>query len=105
MDLLDERNSTARVVVLLMAEYFAINRDVEGIRELFAHLDSGNNTARRNALDVISELMVVCSESRHVLAPSLRKNIGKQLLDILGDEELTNRLQASNSLHNLILRL
>lgn len=95
IDLLDERDSAARAVVLLIAEYFAINPDAEGIRELFARLDSGNNTARRNALDVISELMAVCSESGHVLAPSLRQNIGKHLLDRLGDEELTNRLQAS----------
>lgn len=95
IDLLDERDSAARAVVLLIAEYFAINPDAEGIRELFGRLDSDNNTTRRNALDVISELMAVCSESGHVLAPSLRENIGKHLLDRLGDEELTNRLQAS----------
>lgn len=95
IDLLDERDSAARAVVLLIAEYFAINPDAEGIRELFARLDSDNNTTRRNALDVISELMAICSESGHVLAPSLRENIGKHLLDRLGDEELTNRLQAS----------
>jgi hypothetical protein len=95
IELLDERDSAARAVVLLIAEYFAINPDAEGIRELFARLDSDNNTTRRNALDVISELMAVCSESGHVLAPSLRQNIGKHLLDRLGDEELTNRLQAS----------
>ncbi|KAH9302150.1 hypothetical protein KI387_013733, partial [Taxus chinensis] len=95
IELLDERDSTARAVVLLIAEYFSINPNAEGLKELFARLDSDNPNHRRNALDVISELMVICSESGHALASSLSQNIAKHLLDRLGDEELTNRVQAS----------
>ncbi|GLJ22075.1 hypothetical protein SUGI_0413790 [Cryptomeria japonica] len=95
IELLDERDSTARAVVLLIAEYFSINPDAQGLKELFARLDSDNPTHRRNALDVISELMAICSQSGHTLASSLSQNIAKHLLDRLCDEELTNRVQAS----------
>eukprot|EP01018_Ginkgo_biloba_P032849 Gb_14493 [translate_table: standard] len=95
LDLLDERDSAARAVVLLIAEYFSINPDAQGLQDLFTRLDSDNHIHRRNALDVISELMAICSQSGHALAPSLSQNIAKHLLDRLGDEELTNRVHAS----------
>ncbi|XP_077253695.1 ARM repeat superfamily protein isoform X2 [Tasmannia lanceolata] len=95
LSLLDERDSTARAVVLLTAEYCSVNPD-GCLQEIFKRLDCGNYCQRRNAIDVIAELIHIASDSKNILSPSVRQDIAKHLLQRLGDDEVLIRARASN---------
>ncbi|XP_020526348.1 uncharacterized protein LOC18439992 isoform X5 [Amborella trichopoda] len=101
LNLLDERDSVARAVVLLISECCSINPDGQCLQEIFKRLDSGNYSQRSNALDVISEFMSICCVSRKALIPSLRQNIALHLLECLGDDELIIRDKVSRLLSQL----
>ncbi|OUZ99900.1 hypothetical protein BVC80_9069g4 [Macleaya cordata] len=94
--LLDERDNIARAVVSLIAEYCSTNTDCQCLQEVFNRLASGNPLQRRNAIDVISELVRVSSDAGNSLPLSIRKDLTKHLIDRLGDEELIIRVQSSN---------
>ncbi|KAK1313617.1 hypothetical protein QJS10_CPA06g01801 [Acorus calamus] len=96
LNLLDQRDSAARAVVLLISEYCALDPDGQCTREIFKRLEFGNNHQKRNAIDVVSELIRASSDSGNTLSPSIRKDIAKHLLECLVDEELVNYVQASN---------
>ncbi|KAG9449450.1 hypothetical protein H6P81_009415 [Aristolochia fimbriata] len=55
--LLDERDSTSRAVVLLLAEYCSENPDEKILPEIFKRLNSGKKSQRKNAFDVIAEII------------------------------------------------
>ncbi|KAI3977342.1 hypothetical protein MKX01_000255 [Papaver californicum] len=87
LNLLDERDSIAKAVVSLIAEFCSRNIDSECLQEVFARLSSGNSLQRRNAIDVVSELIHVSSGSEKALPISIRKDMIKHLVDRL---ETTN---------------
>ncbi|KAF8403828.1 hypothetical protein HHK36_011934 [Tetracentron sinense] len=95
LNLLDERDSTARAVVLFIAEFCSINTDGHCLQEVLKRLASGRLLQRRNAIDVISELIHMSSDSAK-LPPLMWQDIANHLLERLGDEELVIRKQASN---------
>ncbi|KAI3911793.1 hypothetical protein MKW92_045211 [Papaver armeniacum] len=98
LNLLDERDGIAKAVVSLIAEFCSRNIDGECLQEVFTRLSSGNSLQRRNAIDVVSELVHVSSGSEKPLPISTRKNMIKHLIDRLGDDEHSIRIQSSNLL-------
>ncbi|KAI3992440.1 hypothetical protein MKX01_022531 [Papaver californicum] len=98
LNLLDERDSIAKAVISLIAEFCSRNTNSECLQEVFARLTSGNSLQRRNAIDVVSELIHVSSGSEKPLPISIRKDIIKHLVDRLGDDEHSICIQSSNLL-------
>ncbi|CAL5362891.1 unnamed protein product [Camellia sinensis] len=78
LHLLDERDGTARAVVVLIAEHCSISTDNQCLEEVLQRLASGAVLQRRNAIDVYC-----------------RQDIANHLLKLLGDEELVIRAQAT----------
>lgn len=98
LPLLDERDGTAKAVVMLVAEYCSINPNGQCLDEVLERLASGNASQRRNAVDVISELIHISSNSVTALSHSMWQDISKHLLECLGDEDEIINVQASNLL-------
>ncbi|KAJ4706438.1 putative ARM repeat superfamily protein [Melia azedarach] len=96
LHLLDERDGTARAVAMLIAEYCSISADAYCLQEVFKRLASGNAVQRRNALDVVSEL--ISSHSTNAHSNLAWQDIATNLLECLGDEEALIREQTSNLL-------
>ncbi|XP_028099621.1 uncharacterized protein LOC114299145 isoform X2 [Camellia sinensis] len=90
LHLLDERDGTARAVVVLIAEHCSISTDNQCLEEVLQRLASGAVLQRRNAIDVISELFHISPDSVYC-----RQDIANHLLKLLGDEELVIRAQAT----------
>ncbi|MCO5556930.1 hypothetical protein L7F22_010485 [Adiantum nelumboides] len=95
MDLLDERDSTSKAVVGLVADYFVINPRAPEMERLFQLLCSENLSQRQNALGVLSELLKALSSSDHDMANAVRQCVAVHLLKRLGDTELANRVEVS----------
>lgn len=98
LNLLDEQDGTARAVVKLIAEYCSISVDVHCLEEVLIRLTSGNTIQRKNALDVISELMCRFSHSINANSHLAWQDIANKLLDRLTDEDDVIREQTSNLL-------
>ncbi|XP_071723935.1 uncharacterized protein [Rutidosis leptorrhynchoides] len=95
---LDERDGAARAVVMLIAEYCLVSPNDHCLKEVINHLASGNLSQRRNAMDVVSEIINISSNSVSVNTHVAWQDIAYCLLDCLGDEEVVIREQASNLL-------
>ncbi|KAF7148592.1 hypothetical protein RHSIM_Rhsim03G0016500 [Rhododendron simsii] len=93
LNLLDERDGTARAVVILIAEYCSISTDSRCLQEVLDRLASGDVVKRRNAVDVMSELFRISPHLVHIFG---RQDIASHLLERLGDEESIVRTQAAN---------
>ncbi|OIV92331.1 hypothetical protein TanjilG_10541 [Lupinus angustifolius] len=98
LHLLDERDGTARAVVMLIAEYCLMSNDNKCIIEVLKRLASANISQRRNAMDVISEVIHISSESQKPFPFSAWQDVANKLLERLGDKEAVLREQASKLL-------
>ncbi|XP_065618285.1 uncharacterized protein LOC112025718 [Quercus suber] len=98
LHLLDEQDGAARAVVKLIAEYCSVSRDSRCIQEVLKRIASGNVLQRRNAVDVISELICKSSDSIDELSHLAWQDVANQLLECLGDEESVIHEQASSLL-------
>lgn len=98
LHLLDERDGTARAVVMLIAECCSMSTDSNCLKQVLSRLASGNALQRRNALDVISELVSISSNSANKNSHLAWQDIANNLLECLNDEETIIRDLASNSL-------
>ncbi|XP_004292072.1 PREDICTED: uncharacterized protein LOC101315407 [Fragaria vesca subsp. vesca] len=96
--LLDERDGTARAVVLLIAEYCLMSRDSQCLKEVIERLTSEDVQQRRNAVDVISEVIHLSSDSKNVHTQLSWQDIAKHLLVLLEDEDIAIKEQASSLL-------
>ncbi|CAM6037629.1 unnamed protein product [Sphagnum compactum] len=96
MDMLDSRDSAARAGVLLVADFFALNPESSELEKLFARLDSNETVQRRNALDVLAELLSISTKNTDTIDSTLSHTIANHLFSRLGDEELMNRVEASS---------
>ncbi|CAA7399297.1 unnamed protein product [Spirodela intermedia] len=97
LSFLDERDSTAKAVILLLAEFcYVRSRDGPGIMEILKLLASGSHNQKKNAVDVIVELVHGYSDAKNKISPALWQDIAKHLLECLGDEELIDNVLASN---------
>ncbi|BBN09380.1 hypothetical protein MPTK1_4g19310 [Marchantia polymorpha subsp. ruderalis] len=95
MEMLDTRDTAARAVVLLLAEYFAANPEATEVESLFSRLDAEESSQRRNALDVVTELVSICTRKADMINSNFSQTIAMHLFKRLGDTELTNRAEAS----------
>ncbi|XWS56252.1 hypothetical protein CRYUN_Cryun09bG0070000 [Craigia yunnanensis] len=98
LHLLDERDAAARAVVMLIAEYCSINADGHCLEEVLKRLASGNAIQRRNAFDVISELIHISTDSSNKACHSNWRVIANHLLVCLEDEETAIQEQTPNLL-------
>ncbi|KAL4587515.1 hypothetical protein LXL04_000386 [Taraxacum kok-saghyz] len=98
VNLLDERDGTARAVVTLVAEYCSMSSDTYCIEEILKRFGSENIAQRRNALDVVSEVIHISSDSEATLSHSVWQDIANRLLDCLKDEENVIRAHAAKLL-------
>ncbi|MED6184209.1 hypothetical protein PIB30_045241 [Stylosanthes scabra] len=98
LHLLDERDGTARAVVMLIAEYCSVSKDNKCLAEVLKRLGSGSISQRRNALDVISEVIHISSEPQKSFPYLAWQDIANKLLERLGDAEDFIREQASKLL-------
>ncbi|KAH1123046.1 hypothetical protein J1N35_006206 [Gossypium stocksii] len=98
LHLLDERDAAARAVVMLIAEYCSISTDGHCLEEVLKRLDSGNAIKRRNAFDVISELVHISKDSSHKAHHSTWQVIANHLLGCLEYEETAIQEQTPNLL-------
>ncbi|CAL1385061.1 unnamed protein product [Linum trigynum] len=98
LNLLDERDSTAKAIVMLIAEYCSMSTGGHCLEQILQRLASENAKQRRNAIDVISELIHLLSNSIDKLPSVAWQDIANSLLERLSDEETVIREQASNLL-------
>ncbi|XP_008442244.1 uncharacterized protein LOC103486160 isoform X1 [Cucumis melo] len=98
LNLLDERDVTARAVIILIAESCLMSRDNQFLLEVFKRFDSDSIMQRRNAIDVISEIVQMSSNTRNLLTQSAWQDIANQLIKCLEDEEILIRKQAADLL-------
>ncbi|KAI4348718.1 hypothetical protein L6164_009405 [Bauhinia variegata] len=98
LHLLDEQDLTSRAVVVLIAEYWSMSHDNKCLKEVLKRLASGNDWQRRNAINVISEVVHMLLDSQ-TLSPHFDwQEIANNLLERLRDEETVIREQASKLL-------
>ncbi|XP_023752977.1 uncharacterized protein LOC111901348 isoform X1 [Lactuca sativa] len=98
LNLLDERDATAKAVVTLIAEYCSMSPDKYCLEEILKRVASENIAQRRNALDVLSEVIHISSHSEAILSHSVWQDIANHLLDCLKDEEDIIRAHATKLL-------
>uniref|UniRef100_A0A6N2JZZ3 Uncharacterized protein n=1 Tax=Salix viminalis TaxID=40686 RepID=A0A6N2JZZ3_SALVM len=87
LHLLDERDVTARAVVMLIAECCSMSTDSNCLKQVLRRLASGNALQRRNAIDVISGLVSISSNSENKNSHLAWQDIANNLLECLNDEE------------------
>ncbi|KAD3336291.1 hypothetical protein E3N88_31810 [Mikania micrantha] len=97
LNLLDERDGTARAVVTLIAEYCSMSEDVYCLEQILKRLASENINQRRNSLDVISEVINISSNLPSTIPHSVWQDIAYHLLDCLKEEDII-RVHASKLL-------
>ncbi|KAF7819009.1 armadillo/beta-catenin-like repeat protein [Senna tora] len=98
LHVLDEQDGTARAVVMLIAEYYTMSEDDKCFKEVLKRLDSGNFSQRRNAIDVISEVIRISTDPQMFSLHSAWQDVANLLLERLGDQEIVIREQASKLL-------
>ncbi|XP_060206681.1 uncharacterized protein LOC132634681 isoform X3 [Lycium barbarum] len=96
LHLLDERDSAAKAVIKLFAEYCSISSDTQCLEEILKRLISGSVSQKRNAVDFISDLINMSMESDTVLPPPMWQHLSCHLLEFLQDEQMVINTQASN---------
>ncbi|KAL2466133.1 ARM repeat superfamily protein [Abeliophyllum distichum] len=96
LHLLDERDVAAKAVVNLVAEYCSKCSDSWCLQEVLKRIDSENVAQRRNAVDVVSDLIHISSGSVNVLSQEMWQDIANHLLGCLRDEDCALQNQASN---------
>ncbi|KAK4343712.1 hypothetical protein RND71_036806 [Anisodus tanguticus] len=96
LHLLDERDSAAKAVIKLFAEYCSLSSDTQCLEEILKRLTSGNVSQKRNAVDFISNLIHMSKESDTVLPPPMWQHLSFHLLEFLQDEQMVINTQASN---------
>ncbi|WCJ33914.1 ARM repeat superfamily protein [Euphorbia peplus] len=98
LSLLDEQDGVARAAVMLVSEYCSITTNDSCLKEVLKRLATGNAQQRRNAIDVVSQLVHMSSTSTKKLSHFAWQDITNQLLECLNDEQLAICQQASNLL-------
>ncbi|KAL8041485.1 hypothetical protein ABFS82_10G166000 [Erythranthe guttata] len=95
LNLLDERDAAAKAIVKLLAEYCSICSDSECLNEVLKRIGSKNVAQRRNAIDVLSDLIHVSTGSTNTLPQASWQDVANHLLECLGDEDQIIRDQAA----------
>ncbi|XP_057999878.1 uncharacterized protein LOC110663402 isoform X2 [Hevea brasiliensis] len=95
LNLLDERDGIAKAVVVLIAEYCSMTSNSNCLKQVLERLASGNALQRRNAIDVVSQVLCMSLDSTGKLSHLAWQDIANNLLERFSDEDITIRQQAS----------
>ncbi|XP_048236035.1 uncharacterized protein LOC8278946 isoform X2 [Ricinus communis] len=98
LNLLDEQDGITRAVVMLIAEYCSMTMDSNCLKQVLQRLASGNALQRRNAMDVVSQLVCMSSASVNKLSHVSWQDLANNLLERLSDEDIAICQQASSLL-------
>ncbi|XP_011075215.1 uncharacterized protein LOC105159735 isoform X2 [Sesamum indicum] len=98
LDLLDERDAAAKAIVKLVAEYCSICSDSKCLYEVLNRIDSKSVAQRRNAVDIVADLIRISSGSVNALSQAAWQDVANHLLKFLGDEDQDIHNQAANSI-------
>ncbi|GAB2233247.1 hypothetical protein Droror1_Dr00002466 [Drosera rotundifolia] len=85
--LLDELDGASRAFTELIAEYCSITADFCCVQEVLKRLASGSSMQRRNAGDIISDVIKMFPDSNKELSESFMQDIANHLLDQLSGED------------------
>ncbi|KAL1549976.1 hypothetical protein AAHA92_17995 [Salvia divinorum] len=96
LNLLDEQDAATKAVVKLLTEYCSICSDRKFLNEVLKRIYSKNSVQRRNAVDVVADLIHITSGSEDTLSEVEWQDIANQLLKCLGDEDEAIQNQAAN---------
>ncbi|KAL0339636.1 UNVERIFIED_CONTAM: hypothetical protein Sradi_4480400 [Sesamum radiatum] len=96
LDLLDERDAAAKAIVKLVAEYCSICSDSKCLYEVLNRTDSKNVAERRNAVDIVADLILISSVSVNALSQAAWQDVANHFLKFLGDEDQDIHNQAAN---------
>lgn len=95
LHLLDERDGAAKAVVKLVAEYCSLSLDNDCVKEVLQRLISGSVSRKMNAIDVVSDIIDISSESARSLPPHMWQDIADNLLECLADQKSVIQIHAS----------
>ncbi|XP_078437173.1 ARM repeat superfamily protein isoform X2 [Wolffia australiana] len=98
LNLLNERDSTSKAVVLLVAEFCNLSKDESSIREVLKLLESGSHSQKRNAIDILVEIFRGQSDAKEKISSALWQQVASHLLECFEDEELVDYVKDSNLL-------
>ncbi|XP_065855835.1 uncharacterized protein [Euphorbia lathyris] len=98
LSLLDEQDGIARAAVMLVSEYCSISANNSCLKEVLKRLATGNAQQRRNAIDVVAQLVHMSSTSANKLPHLAWQDIANHLLECLNDEQIAICQQASDLL-------
>lgn len=101
MTLLDSQDTVSMAVITMLADIL-VNDPSRGLEQAFRRLDSGNNAQRKNALNLIAEVIKLSHDLSH-LDKRFRQSLAESLLRRLHDEELQTRTQTSKLFSHLDL--
>ncbi|PIN16692.1 hypothetical protein CDL12_10657 [Handroanthus impetiginosus] len=96
LNLLDERDAAANAIVKLVAEYCSICSDSKCLYQVLKRIDSKNVSQRRNAVDVVAELIHISYGSDSALPQVAWQDVANHLVECLGDEDQSIQNQAVN---------
>ncbi|KAH6818792.1 hypothetical protein C2S51_002395 [Perilla frutescens var. frutescens] len=96
LNLLDERDAAAKAIVKLLAEYCSMCSNGKCLYEVLKRIFSKNVVQRRNAVDVVTDLIHITSGSVDTLSEEEWQDVANHLLECLGDEDEAIQNQAAN---------
>ncbi|KAL8489605.1 hypothetical protein ACS0TY_025004 [Phlomoides rotata] len=95
LNLLDERDAAAKAIVKLLAEYCSICSDRKCLDEVLMRIYSKNVAQRRNAVDVVADLIHITSGSVDTLSQAEWHDVANHLIECLGDKDEAIQNQAA----------
>ncbi|XP_073132125.1 uncharacterized protein [Henckelia pumila] len=95
LNFLDEQDAAAKAIVKLVAEYCSRCSNSNCLQEVLKRIDSKNVAQRRNAFDVIADIVHI-SGSDSALSRAMWQHVANRLLKCLEDEDLIIQSQAAN---------
>ncbi|XP_073287340.1 uncharacterized protein [Primulina huaijiensis] len=96
LNFLDEQDAAAKAIVKLVAEYCSRCSNSNCLQEVLKRIDSKNVAQRRNAFDVVTDIVHMSSGSDSTLSRTTWQDVANRLVKCLEDEDLIIQNQAAN---------
>ncbi|KZV50268.1 hypothetical protein F511_23254 [Dorcoceras hygrometricum] len=96
LNFLDEQDAAAKAIVKLVAEYCSRHSNSNCLQEVLKRFDSKSVAQRRNAFDVVADIVHMSSGSDCSLSRAMWKHVADHLLKCLEDEDLIIQSHAAN---------
>lgn len=96
LNLLDEQDAAAKAIIKLVAEYCSRCSNSNCLQEVLKRIDSKNVSQRRNAFDVVTDIIHMSSGSDSTLSRAMWQDVANRLLKCLEHEDSIVQNQAAN---------